>query len=138
VSQIQRYVNLAAFSALLLVVAACEQAVEAEQLVLEEQLGLATYYGERFHGRATASGEIFDMNDMVAAHPSYPAGTVARVTNLENGRDVEVRIIDRGPTRQHQRRGVIIDVSKGAAEELDFIEDGRVRVRVEVLEWGAD
>jgi rare lipoprotein A len=138
VSQIHRYVKLAAFSALLLVVAACEQAVEAEQLVLEEQLGLATYYGERFHGRATASGEIFDMNDMVAAHPSYPAGTVARVTNLENGRDVEVRIIDRGPTRQHQRRGVIIDVSKGAAEELDFIEDGRVRVRVEVLEWGAD
>jgi rare lipoprotein A len=138
VSQIHRYVKLAAFSALLLVVAACEQAVEAEQLVLEEQLGMATYYGERFHGRATASGEIFDMNDMVAAHPSYPAGTVARVTNLENGRDVEVRIIDRGPTRQHQRRGVIIDVSKGAAEELDFIEDGRVRVRVEVLEWGAD
>jgi rare lipoprotein A len=138
VSQIHRYVKLAAFSALLLVVAACEQAVEAEQLVLEEQLGLATYYGERFHGRATASGEIFDMNDMVAAHPSYPAGTVARVTNLENGRDVEVRIIDRGPTRQHQRRGVIIDVSKGAAEELDFIEDGRVRVRVEVLEGGAD
>jgi rare lipoprotein A len=120
----------------LLAALACEQAVEAEQPVIEEQVGLATYYGDRFHGRRTASGEIFDMNEMVAAHPTYPAGTVARVTNLENGRDVEVRIIDRGPARPQQRRGVIIDVSKGAAEELDFIEEGRVRVRVEVLEWG--
>jgi rare lipoprotein A len=83
-----------------------------------------------------ASGVRFDMNAMVAAHPSYPFGTEVRVTNLENGRSVRVTILDRGPARRHQADGVIIDVSRGAAERLGFIRDGRVRVRVEVLAFG--
>jgi rare lipoprotein A len=73
---------------------------------------------------------------MVAAHPSYPFGTVLRVTNLENGRQVSVRILDRGPTRRLQADGVIIDLSRRAAEVLGFIQRGRTRVRLEVLEWG--
>src|SRR5262245_15768274 len=64
--------------------------------VLEERQGLASYYGPGFEGRVTASGETFDKNAMVAAHPTYPFGTVVRVTNLANGRRVIVRVVDRG------------------------------------------
>jgi rare lipoprotein A len=106
--------------------------------VLETQTGLASFYGAAFHGKETASGETFDKTEMVAAHPSFPLGTVARVTNTENDRAAEVRIIDRGPTKENQAEGVIIDLSKGVAKQLDFVSDGRVRVRVEVLEWGKD
>jgi len=100
------------------------------------RFGLATYYGSGFDGRETSSGEIFDKEEMVAAHPSYPAGTRARVTNVRNGRSQEVRIIDRGPTPEHQDKGVIIDVSEGVATRLGFRKKGKTRVKVEVLEWG--
>jgi rare lipoprotein A len=76
------------------------------------------------------------MNAMVAAHPSYPFGTVLRVTNVTNGRAVEVRVVDRGPSRGPRDDGVIIDMSYGAAGVLDFVREGRTRVRVEVLRWG--
>jgi peptidoglycan lytic transglycosylase len=97
------------------------------------QLGLASYYGPGFQGRKTASGEPFDQAEMVAAHRTLPLGTVVRVTNLENGRKVVLRIIDRGPYGKNFRKGTIIDVSKGAARKLRFIEDGLVRVRVDVV-----
>jgi rare lipoprotein A len=74
------------------------------------------------------------MNAMVAAHPTYPFGTIVRVTNLGNGRSATVRILDRGPARGN---GVIIDVSRGAADKLGFIREGRTRVRLEVLRWGS-
>ena len=93
------------------------------------------YYGEEFHGKITASGRPFDMNALVAAHPSYPFGTLLRVTNLANGRSVQVRILDRGPTRRIQAEGVIVDLSRRAAERLGYIRQGRTRVRLEVLEW---
>jgi rare lipoprotein A len=83
-----------------------------------------------------ASGVRFDMNAMVAAHPSYPFGTLVRVTNLRNGRSVRVRIQDRGPARRSRADGVIIDLSRGAAQTLGFIPNGRTRVRLEVLGWG--
>ena len=103
------------------------------------QLGLASYYGPGFHGEATASGEIFNQYEMVAAHRSLPLGSVVRVTNLENRRRVTLRVIDRGPYGRNYRKGTIIDVSKGAAHRLGFIRDGLVRVRVEVLKLpGAD
>jgi rare lipoprotein A len=104
--------------------------------ILETREGLASYYGQDFHGKIMASGSPFDMNAMIAAHPRYPFGTLLRVTNLRNGRSVTVRIQDRGPARQPQREGVIIDLSRGAAERLGFIQQGRVRVRLQVLEWG--
>ena len=97
------------------------------------QTGLASYYGPGFHGEETASGEIFDQNEMVAAHRTLPLGTVVRVTNLENGRRVVLRVIDRGPYGKNYRKGTIIDVSKGAARRLRFIRDGLVKVKVEVL-----
>ncbi len=98
------------------------------------QTGLASYYGPGFHGEETASGEIFDQREMVAAHRTLPLGAVVRVTNIENGRRVVLRVIDRGPYGKNYRKGTIIDVSKGAARRLDFLRDGLVRVRVEVLQ----
>jgi peptidoglycan lytic transglycosylase len=98
--------------------------------------GLASYYGEDFHGRTTASGVRFDMNAMVAAHPTYPFGTIVRVTNLQNGRSVRVRIVDRGPATRPQTSAVIIDLSRRAAHALGLIRAGHTRVRLDVERWG--
>ena len=104
--------------------------------ILEVREGLASYYGPGFNGKVTASGSRFNMNALVAAHPSYPFGTVLRVTNVVNGRAVEVRVVDRGPAQGPRKEGVIIDVSYKAADTLNFVRAGRTRVRVEVLRWG--
>jgi rare lipoprotein A len=96
--------------------------------------GFATYYAQMLDGRETASGTIFDNDDLVAAHPRYPFGTTVRVTNLSNGRKVVVTIVDRGPVRSARANGVIIDLSRAAAERLDFIDEGRTRVRLESRE----
>lgn len=106
--------------------------------ILEVREGLASYYGPGFHGRTTASGTRFDMNAMVAAHPTYPFGTIVRVINLSNGKTVRLRIVDRGPAAEPRAAGVVIDLSYGAARALDFVRSGRTQVRVEVLRWGAN
>lgn len=103
---------------------------------LEAREGLASYYSDWFNGRTTASGTIFDNSHFVAAHPTYPFGSLVRVVNLRNRRSIDLRIVDRGPADAIARRGVIIDVSRAAARQLGFINAGRTRVRVEVLEWG--
>ena len=95
------------------------------------QVGKASYYGGKFHGRKTASGERFNQHAMTAAHRKLSFGTVVRVTNLSNGRSVEVRINDRGP---FGNRGRIIDVSRAAARKLGMIADGVVRVRLDIVE----
>jgi rare lipoprotein A len=91
--------------------------------------GLASWYGEDFHGRQTANGEIFDMNSMSAAHATLPMPTYVRVTNLENNRSVIVRVNDRGP--YHEDR--IIDVSVKTANMLGFYSAGVARVRIEYV-----
>ena len=96
------------------------------------QKGSATWYGNEYHGRRTASGEVFNQNAMTAAHREYPFGTVVKVKNLKNGKTVKVRINDRGPFT----KGRIIDLSKAAARKIDMIRDGVVPVRVEVVKWG--
>ena len=93
------------------------------------QVGTASWYGTYFDGKATASGEPYNMYDLTAAHPSLPLGTWVRVTNLRNGRAVTVRINDRGPIVP----GRIIDVSYSAATELRFKERGVQRVRLDVV-----
>ena len=93
------------------------------------QTGLASYYAQAHHGRRTASGEVFDMEALTAAHRSLPFGTRVRVTNLDNGRRTVVRINDRGPFR----RGRIIDVSRAAALALGMARRGIARVRLEIL-----
>ncbi|MDH3475703.1 MAG: septal ring lytic transglycosylase RlpA family protein [Rhodospirillales bacterium] len=97
--------------------------------VVETQVGMASWYGDRFHGRKTASGQRFDMHALTAAHRSLPFGTRVRVINLANNRVVVVTINDRGPFV----RGRIIDLSKRAAEVLGYRQKGVTKVRVEVL-----
>ena len=92
--------------------------------------GLASYYGQQFQGRKTASGERFDNNGMTAAHRTHRFGTRVRVTNEKNGLSVVVRINDRGPFA----RGRVIDLSRKAAAAIDMIRAGLVPVRVEVIE----
>ena len=93
------------------------------------QTGQASWYGEPHHGRRTASGEIYDMYQLTAAHPTLPFGTRVLVTNLKNERSVEVRINDRGPTAS----GRIIDLSYAAAQKLGLRFGGTVRVRLRVI-----
>ena len=106
------------------------------QKVLETQVGDATFYSKSFQGDKTASGLKFDNRKAVAAHRRFPFGTVVRVTNLDNGKSVNVTIVDRGPHGKNRREGAIIDLSQAAARQLDMIEDGQVRVRLDVLKWG--
>ena len=121
---------------LVLIVTGCTAPAPPPSGMLDTREGLASYYGPGSDGRTTASGVPLDMNAMVAAHPTYPFGTIVRVTNLTNGRSVDVRIIDRGPAQGPQTAGVLIDLSYGAAQTLDFIREGQTRVRLEVLQWG--
>lgn len=93
------------------------------------QEGLASWYGDDFHGRLTANGEVFDMDSLTAAHPTLPMPCYARVTNLSNGKSLIVRVNDRGP--YHGNR--LIDVSNKAAELLEFKSHGVARVRVEYV-----
>jgi len=91
-----------------------------------QEVGVASWYGPRFHGKKTASGERFDQSALTAAHRSLPLGALVDVLNLANGRTVQVRINDRGP----HRRGVLIDLSQGAAQALGLIHQGRGKVRL--------
>ena len=92
--------------------------------------GEASWYGKKFHGRTTASGEIYNMHKLTAAHRTLPFGTIVEVTHLENGRKVVVRINDRGPSIRKR----IIDLSYAAAKKIDMIVQGIARVRIEVIQ----
>ena len=92
-----------------------------------QDIGQASYYAHKFHGRKTANGERFNMHEMTAAHRTLPFGTVLLVTNLSNDKSIIVRINDRGPFAKKR----IIDLSYGAARELDFIHNGVTKVRIQ-------
>jgi rare lipoprotein A len=92
-------------------------------------VGLASWYGQFHHGLRTASGETFDMEELTAAHRTLPLGTHLRVTNLENGRTVRVRVNDRGPYID----GRVVDLSREAARVLDMVGRGVVPVRLDVV-----
>jgi len=93
------------------------------------QVGVASWYGKEFHGRPTASGELYDMHQPTAAHLTAPLGTYALVTNLENGQSVRVRINDRGPYKPRR----ILDLSYEAARQLDLVRPGLGRVQIDFL-----
>lgn len=96
------------------------------------ETGLGTYYADKYHGRPTASGELYDKFKFTAAHKTLPFGTMVRVTRLDNNRSVVVKVNDRGPFSP----GRVIDVSRTAAEQLDLIRTGETRVRVEIVQGG--
>jgi len=100
----------------------------------ETEEGIASYYADKFHGRMTSNGEIFDMNRLTAAHKTLPFNSVVRVTNKLNGKIVVVRINDRGPFIE----GRIIDLSLAAAKEIDLIGPGSAPVLLEILDFGSD
>lgn len=95
-----------------------------------QQEGEASWYGPGFHGRRTASGEIYDMEAMTAAHNQLPFGSLIRVVNLDNGREARVRVNDRGPFA----RGRVLDLSRAAARAIGMLGPGTARVRIEVLD----
>ena len=94
-----------------------------------KQRGLASWYGKRYHGQKTSSGEVYDMYAMTAAHPTLPIPSYARVTSVANGKSVVVRINDRGPFKSER----VIDLSYVAAHKLGFIQAGQARVEVEAI-----
>ena len=94
----------------------------------------ASYYAEDFHGKKTSNGERFNMNDLTCAHKSLPFNTILKVTNLANGKSVEVRVNDRGPFVLNRE----IDLSKAAAVKLGMIGSGTTKVKLEIVKKGAD
>jgi rare lipoprotein A len=94
------------------------------------QYGIASYYGKEFHGKKTASGETYNMNDYTCAHRTLAFDTRVRVTNLENQKSVVVRVNDRGPFI----KGRIVDLSYAAAKRIDLVKDGTVKVKLEVVQ----
>lgn len=94
-----------------------------------DETGIASWYGEQFHGKYTANGEVFDLNGLTAAHHTLPLPSIVEVTNLDTGRSIELRVNDRGPFA----RGRIIDVSRRGAQLLGFERQGTAKVRVRVL-----
>jgi len=91
--------------------------------------GTASYYHDKYHGRTTTSGEVFDQNKLTAAHNTLPMGTRLRVTNLKNNHSVVVKVND----RMHKSNKRLIDLSKKAAKELGFIKAGLTKVKIEIL-----
>ena len=100
-----------------------------EKTTSYDRVGTASWYGELFHGRRTANGEIYDMDRLSAAHPTLPLPVYARVTNLQNSRSIIVRINDRGPYANDR----IIDLSRRSAELLGYRNKGTAQVRVQFL-----
>ncbi len=105
-------------------------AVVQEYREAYRETGTASWYGNEFHGRKTASGEIFDMYGISAAHRILPLGTTIRVTNLDNYKSIKVRVNDRGPFARNR----VLELSYGAAKELGFVAQGTARVKVEALD----
>lgn len=96
------------------------------------EVGVASWYGPGFHGNRTSNGEVYDAEDMTAAHQTLPLGTRLAVTNLDNGKTVEVRVNDRGPFA----KGRVLDLSHAAAREIDLVGPGTARVRIESIDDG--
>lgn len=110
-----------------------KQAYHPKEVSVFEQVGLASWYGDDFHGNKTANGETFDKTALTAAHTTLPIPSLVKVTNLENKNEVIVRINDRGPFVQSKPLKRIIDLSEKAAETLGMKEKGVARVKITLL-----
>lgn len=132
--KIKSFFSLILFFSLLLT--SCAPYVEKAKIPpregFYEEMGIASWYGKDFHGRKTANGERYNMYSISAAHKTLPFDTWVRVRNLDNGKTVLTRINDRGPFVNRR----IIDLSYGAAREIDMVRSGIARVKVTVVKWG--
>ncbi|MEM1220624.1 MAG: septal ring lytic transglycosylase RlpA family protein, partial [Bacteroidota bacterium] len=104
--------------------------VSATSVAFSQEFGLASYYSDKFQGKPTASGVSYDKKKFTAAHKTLPFGTIIKVTRLDSGKSVTVKVNDRGP----YIGGRIVDLSRAAAEKLDLITDGTTQVKVEVVD----
>ena len=95
-----------------------------------KEVGIASWYGDDFHNKKTANGEIYNMHDFTCAHRTLPMPSLVRITNLQNGKNIVARVNDRGPFAKDR----IVDVSKNIAKELDFYSQGTTKVKIEFLE----
>lgn len=116
----------------------CHQGMAQSNILIKDSLlviqeGTASYYGRKFHRKKTASGEVFNMNGFTAAHKHLPFGTLLKVENQENGYEVIVKVNDRLP--QNSRR--IIDLSRTAADQIDMVQNGLVKVKLHVLSFAS-
>ncbi len=122
-----RSINYAVITVIMAALTCAAPSLAGKEAYTEE--GLASWYGKKFQGKKTASGEKFNMRKLTAAHRTLPFGTRVKVTRIENGKSVVVKINDRGPFVE----GRIIDLSKAAAKKLDMINTGVARVRIKVV-----
>ena len=106
--------------------------IEAIRSHPEVQIGIASYYGKKFHRKLTANGQRFNMYKVSAAHKTLPLGTRVKVTNLNNGKSIRLTINDRGPFK----KGRILDLSYKAAQKLGFVNEGTTKVRIDVIKLG--
>jgi len=113
-----------------ILVAASALSGATDQPATVAEAGIASYYGAEYHGKRTASGEIYDMHQLTAAHPRYAFGTRVKVTHSGNSRSVIVRINERGPFS----KGRVIDLSQSAAEELKMVKSGLAQVKLEIVD----
>ena len=110
-----------------------EESIDPDNIhPLATETGIASFYADKYNGRQTASGEIYDMYGISAAHPSYPMGTIVRVINLSNNTSLILKINDRMP----DFKGRVIDLSLGAARKLGMIQSGIAKVKIDVIKWG--
>lgn len=122
-----RSISYTVITVIMVALACAAPSLAGKKAYTEE--GLASWYGKKFQGKKTASGEKFDMHKLTAAHRTLPFGTRVKVTRIDNGKNVVVKINDRGPFVE----GRIIDLSKAAAKKLDMINTGVARVRIKVV-----
>ena len=106
--------------------------IEAIRNHPEVQIGIASYYGKKFHRKLTANGQRFNMYKVSAAHKTLPLGTRVKVTNLNNGKSIRLTINDRGPFK----KGRILDLSYKAAQKLGFVNEGTTKVRIDIIKLG--
>ncbi len=139
--KLKKIINLSSFLLLFLIISSCSSVIRFgssdDRADTNNEIdtqgsvfyGKASYYGNEFHGRKTANGEIYDKNKISAAHKSLPFGTMVKVRNLSNNREIVVRINDRGPFVS----GRVIDLSYAAAKELDMLRDGVIDVEITII-----
>jgi len=101
-----------------------------------EQVGIASYYADKLHGKATSSGEIYDKKDLTCAHGSLPVGSIIRVTRVDNGEWVNVRVNDCCVACVKGTKGHVVDLSRAAAEQISMIKDGHTKVKIELMVLG--
>jgi rare lipoprotein A len=98
----------------------------------ESQTGIASYFNDKYHGKKTASGELYNKNALTTTHATLPFGTILHVVNLQNNRSVDVRV----NSRAHKNNRRLLDLSKQAAKDLDFLQAGIARVKITILSFG--